>query len=128
MTNKKEHSTYSINERSLIECDLSYAIKKIDGRWKLQILDKLELKEFRFSELKKEFPLMTERMLTLQLRALEMDGLIKRTVYAEVPARVVYELSDDARELTPILKDLSAWGAKRRKAKQHSAVELNNLL
>lgn len=114
MSNRKEHSTYSINERNLIECDLTYALKKIDGRWKLQLLDKLELGELRFSDLKREFPLITERMLTLQLRGLEHDGLICRTVYAEVPARVVYKLSPQARELTPILKSLSLWGAKYR--------------
>ena len=116
MANKKELSTYSFNERSLIECDLTYAIKTIDGRWKLQILDKLEERAFRFSEFKKAFPLMTERMLTLQLRSLEVDGLIKRTVYAEVPVRVVYELTGEARELTPILKNLSEWGSKHRES------------
>lgn len=113
---RKEHSTYSVNEKSLIECDLTYAIKKIDGRWKLQLLDKLAVAEFRFSELKKEFPLMTERMLTLQLRSLEQDGLVTRTIYAEVPARVVYKLTDNARALTPILKSLSDWGAHHRQS------------
>jgi DNA-binding HxlR family transcriptional regulator len=126
MTNKKEHSTYSRNERSLIECDLTYAIKKIEGRWKLQILDTLERNELRFSELKKEFPLITERMLTLQLRALEVDSLIRRTVYAEVPVRVVYALSDEARKLTPILKNLSDWGAGHKK--EHSSERISNTL
>ncbi|HEY5824404.1 MAG TPA: winged helix-turn-helix transcriptional regulator [Cyclobacteriaceae bacterium] len=87
MADRKKNSTYARNEESIVECDLTYAINKIGGRWKLQILDKLENGKLRFSELKKAFPLITERMLTLQLRALEKDGLIKRTVYATVPPR-----------------------------------------
>jgi DNA-binding HxlR family transcriptional regulator len=114
MATRKKNSTYSLNEKTIIECDLTYGVSKIEGRWKLQILSKLEDKKFRFSELKKEFSFITERMLTLQLRALERDGLVKRTVYAEVPPRVEYELTDRALELSPILKQLSEWGGKHR--------------
>jgi DNA-binding HxlR family transcriptional regulator len=111
---RKKNSTYSRNEKTIIECDLTYAIHKIGGRWKLQIMSILEENKLRFSELKKEFPLITERMLTLQLKALEKDGLIKRTVYAEVPPRVEYELTSMAVELEPILKQLSEWGGRNR--------------
>jgi DNA-binding HxlR family transcriptional regulator len=115
MAARKKNSTYTRNEKCIIECDLTYVISKIEGRWKLQLLSKLEDKKCRFSELKKEFYFITERMLTLQLRALEQDGLVKRTVYAEVPPRVEYELTDMAFELAPIFKQLSAWGGKHRK-------------
>jgi DNA-binding HxlR family transcriptional regulator len=114
MASRKENSTYSDNEKWIIECDLTYAVNKIGGRWKIQILDKLENEKRRFSELKRELPLITERMLTLQLKALEDDGMIKRTVYAEVPARVEYELTGIASEMVPIFKQLSAWGGKHR--------------
>jgi DNA-binding HxlR family transcriptional regulator len=114
MAARKKNSTYTRNEKTIIECDLTYVVSKIEGRWKLQILSKLEGKKFRFSELKKEFPLITERMLSLQLRALEQDGLVKRTVYAEVPPRVEYELTGMAFELGPIFKQLSDWGGKHR--------------
>ena len=70
--------------------------------------------KLRFGELKKVFPLITERMLTLQLRALEQDGLVKRTVYAEVPPKVEYELTDMALAFVPIFRQLSAWGGKHR--------------
>jgi DNA-binding HxlR family transcriptional regulator len=116
MATRKENSTYARNEKCIIECDLTYAVNKIGGRWKLQILSKLEERKFRFSELKKEFSFITERMLTLQLRALEQDGLITRTVYAEVPPRVEYELTEMAISLRPILKQLSDWGNKQRNA------------
>lgn len=116
MATRKENSTFARNEKCIIECDLTYAVNKIGGRWKLQILSKLEERKFRFSELKKEFSFITERMLTLQLRALEQDGLIKRTIYAEVPPRVEYELTEVALSLRPILKQLSDWGNKQRNA------------
>ena len=115
MAIRKKTSTYSRNEKWMEDCDLTYVIGKIGGRWKLQILSALEEKKLRFTDLKKEFSLITERMLTLQLRALEQDGLIKRTVYAEVPPRVEYELTDLAVELTPILEQLSAWGNKHKR-------------
>jgi len=114
MAARKKDSTYSSNEKWIIECDLTYAVNKIGGRWKILILDKLAGRRLRFSELKKEFPLITERMLTLQLRALEEDGMVKRTVYAEVPPRVEYELTEMADEIGPIFKQLSTWGSKHR--------------
>lgn len=116
MAARKINSTYSRNEQYVIDCDLTYAIHKFGGRWKLQILSMLENKKLRFSEMKKEFSFMTERMLTLQLRALEQDGLIKRAIYAEVPPRVEYELTEMAMELRPILHQLSAWGGRHRLA------------
>lgn len=114
MAVRKKSSTYTRNEKCIIECDLTYVVSKIEGRWKLQILSKLEDKRSRFRELKKEFYFITERMLTLQLRALEKDGLVKRTVYAEVPPRVEYELTEMALELVPIFKQLSEWGNRHR--------------
>jgi DNA-binding HxlR family transcriptional regulator len=89
-------------------------VSKLDGRWKLLIISKLEKKQYRFGELKKEFSYMSERMLALQLKALEQDGLIRRTVFAEVPPRVEYRLTQTGMELGPILEQLSEWGARQR--------------
>ena len=114
MAERKRTSTYSRNEKHVIECDLTYVISKIGGRWKLQILSKLEEKKQRFGELRREFPFITERMLTSQLQALEKDGLLKRTAYPEVPPRVEYELTEMALELIPIFKQLSEWGGRHR--------------
>ncbi|WP_316813784.1 helix-turn-helix domain-containing protein [Pedobacter heparinus] len=114
MSERKKNSTFTQNEKYLIECDLTYAVNKIDGRWKILIMDKLGAQKLRFGELSKVFPLITERMLTLQLRTLEQDGLVKRTVYAEVPPRVEYELTGMAVEILPIFKQLSIWGAKHK--------------
>lgn len=115
MGNIKENSTNSLNRKYITnDCDLTYSVCMVGGRWKLLILCKLEPGKLRFSELKREICNITERMLTLHLRELEMDGIIKRTVYAEVPPRVEYELTAIGMELIPIWKQLSQWGAKHR--------------
>lgn len=118
MGKRKQNSTNSINEQYITECDLTYAICKIGGRWKLLILCKLEHGKLRFSELRNQINGITERMLTLQLRELEREGLVKRTVYAEVPPRVDYELTQIACQLIPIWKQLSDWGNKHKKLVQ----------
>ncbi|SMO45812.1 transcriptional regulator, HxlR family [Chryseobacterium rhizoplanae] len=110
----KENSTNNINRQYIQGCDLSYAVCKIGGRWKLIILNKLKDGKLRFSELRNSISGITERMLTLQLRELEKENLVKRTVHAEVPPRVDYELTDIARELIPIWKQLDKWGGKHR--------------
>jgi len=110
----KENSTNNINRQYIQGCDLSYAVCKIGGRWKLIILNKLKDGKLRFSELRNSISGITERMLTLQLRELEKENLVKRTVHAEVPPRVDYELTDIARELIPIWKQLDEWGGKHR--------------
>jgi DNA-binding HxlR family transcriptional regulator len=124
MAARKENSTYSRNEKNIIECDLTYAVNKIGGRWKLQILSELENGKQRFGELRTKFPFVTERMLTLQLRALEQDGLVRRTVYAEIPPRVEYELTEMAIELGPLLKQLSDWGARHRDGLKRPSSEM----
>lgn len=115
MAKRKENSTNMLNESYIIEsCDLTYAVCKVGGRWKLLILCNLEEGKLRFGEIKKRIPGITERMLTLQLRELEKDGLVSRTVHAEVPPRVDYELTQTALELVPIWAQLSKWGAKHK--------------
>lgn len=115
MAVRKENSTNMQNEKFITEgCDLTYAVCKIGGRWKLLILCQLEEGKLRFGEIKNLLTGVTERMLTLQLRELEKDGLVKRTVYAEVPARVDYELTSVAKELIPIWSQLRIWGKNHK--------------
>lgn len=116
MGKRKENSTNMLNEKTLMECELLYAVCKIGGRWKLLILCKLENGKLRFSEIKRIIPQITERMLALQLRELEKDGLVKRTVYAEVPPRVDYELTDVSKELIPVWRQLEDWAVKHKKS------------
>jgi DNA-binding HxlR family transcriptional regulator len=115
MALRKENSTNSINHKIISDCsNLVYAIAIFGGRWKVLILRELEGRKMRFSELKNTMPKVTERILSLQLKELEYHGLISRTVYADVPPRVEYELTPIALELIPIWEKLNCWGSKHR--------------
>jgi len=115
MSKIKETSTHFENKMNLNECDQFFAVGLIAGQWTLMICCHLAESKLRFGELKKRIPNITERMLTLQLRKLEERNLVKRTVYAEVPPRVEYELTKSGQQLRPILKQLHEWGKKHRK-------------
>jgi len=82
----------------------------IGGKWKILILCHLTKGAKRTSELKKGIPSVTLKMMTQQLRELEEDGLVKRTVYNQVPPKVVYELTESGWTLQPILSLLCKWG------------------
>ena len=82
----------------------------IDGKWKCIILFHLLDGTARFNEIRRRIPCMTQRMATAQLRELEADGLVTRTVYPQVPPKVEYSLSPLGLSLTPILTALSTWG------------------
>jgi len=115
MGKRKTTSTNHINREKLIDfCGMMYAIDLLAGRWKWIILYKLEKRTRRFSELKKIIPGITDRMLTLHLQELERDGLVERTVYAEVPPRVDYQLTQSAQLLIPIWQQLENWGVTHK--------------
>jgi DNA-binding HxlR family transcriptional regulator len=91
-------------------CAVEATLDLIDGKWKGVILYHLQGGRRRFGELRQRMPSITQRMLTKQLRALEQDGLIVRKVYAEVPPRVEYSLSEVGESLRPVIDILKAWG------------------
>lgn len=93
-----------------LNCPMVTAINVIGGKWKPIILHMLSTGTMRFGELKKNIPPVSQKMLTQQLRELEVDGIVLRKAYAEVPPRVEYCLSDKGVTLTPILNNLYAWG------------------
>ncbi|MES2921656.1 MAG: helix-turn-helix domain-containing protein [Verrucomicrobiota bacterium] len=93
-------------------CAVKAAIDVIRGRWKPSILWELHHGTKRYSEIAHAIPQITAQALTVQLRQLEADGVITRTVYAEVPARVEYQLSDDGRALSRVMDALEAWGGE----------------
>lgn len=115
MSKIKETSTHYANKQALAdECPEAYATHILGGQWTLVICSWLFNGKLRFGELKKHLPNISERMLTLELRKLERNGIIKRTVYAEVPPRVEYELTTIGYELKPVLKQLESWGEKHK--------------
>lgn len=97
-------------------CPVEATLALIGGKYKALILWRLSGGTLRFSQLQKHIP-ATARMLTLQLRELEQDGLVSRTVYPEVPPRVEYAMTDLGRSLMPILTAMRNWGAEYLRAK-----------
>jgi len=91
-------------------CPVEVTLDLIDGKWKGVILYHLQEGRLRFGELRKKMPGITQRMLTKQLRALEDDALITRQVFAEVPPRVEYALSETGLRLRPVIDALKRWG------------------
>lgn len=89
--------------------EMRRAFGLLSGKWKLEIMWLLNQRIYRFGELRKAIPGITQHMLTAQLRELENDGLVTRTVFAEVPPRVEYEITQKARGLGPMMEALMAW-------------------
>lgn len=105
---------YSIDDKQY-PCSTSLTMKYIGGKWKAVILIHL-IEKKRYSELRKECLLITERTLSLQLKELEEDGLIKRTVHtSNAPLRVDYELTEFGRTLIPLLHAIAEWGKETAK-------------
>jgi DNA-binding HxlR family transcriptional regulator len=102
--------TYTKNGRTY-HCTVEAALDVIGGKWKPLILWHLGDNVMRFGELQRSLPGVNAKMLTKQLRELEKDGVIKRTLYPEVPPRVEYTITDFGRTLIPILQALCTWGA-----------------
>ncbi|ARK30207.1 winged helix-turn-helix transcriptional regulator [Halalkalibacter krulwichiae] len=94
------------------ECQVNSALEALVGKWKHKILFPLvQNQTMRFNELKRSIPGITQKMLTSQLRELEEHDLITRKVYAQIPPKVEYSLSEHGKSLIPILEQMSQWGA-----------------
>jgi DNA-binding HxlR family transcriptional regulator len=102
------------------------ALGTISGRWKLEILWLLNQRTHRFGELRRAIPNVTQRMLTMQLRELEADGLVERTAYAEVPLRVEYEIKPLARELKPVFDAVMTWSVNHPLMNENEAAVVDS--
>jgi DNA-binding HxlR family transcriptional regulator len=102
----------------VLQSEFRRAVGMIAGRWKLEILWLLNQDKRRFGELKRGLPGITQHMLTAQLRALEKDGLVKRTIFAEVPPRVEYEITPAARRLRPIFLEIVKWADEQETSRR----------
>lgn len=85
------------------------AMRMLAGKWKAEILWQLVQRKHRFGELRRAIPGITQHMLTTQLRDLEADGMVRRTVFPEVPPRVEYEITESAKALRPVFDELYRW-------------------
>lgn len=98
------------NANELPACPVETTLSLIGDKWKVLILRDLLPGTKRFSELKRSLGSVSQKVLTAQLRDMEAKGLVHRQVYAEVPPRVEYSLTDLGRSLNPILDAMRCWG------------------
>lgn len=91
-------------------CPVATTVQLIGSKWKLLILRDLLSRPWRFNELRRDLEGVSQKVLTDSLRALEADGIVRRTVYPEVPPRVEYSLTDLGKSLKPILDAMRVWG------------------
>jgi len=107
---EKESERENNQETPQYICGVAVSLEIIGGKWKGVILWHLCHKTLRFSQLRRRLQGVTQKMLTQQLRELERDKLVNRKVYAEVPPRVEYSLTELGRTLEPTLRQLCEWG------------------
>lgn len=96
-------------------CPVETTLTLISDKWKVLILRDLLLGTKRFGELKKSIGHVSQKVLTAQLRQMEQSGLVNRKVYAEVPPKVEYSLTDVGYSLKPILDAMWTWGEEYQK-------------
>ena len=103
-----------MDDKKLIQelpaCPVETTLTLISSKWKVLILRDLMPGKKRFGELKKSVGTVSQKVLTAQLRDMEQSGLVNRKVYAEVPPRVEYSLTDTGKSLEPVLDALKCWG------------------
>lgn len=91
------------------------ALDAISGKWKLQIIIALSAGNTRFKDIEKQIPKITARMLSKELKELEMNQLVKRTVYDDQPVRIEYTLTPHSDSLKKLIMELRDWGVLHRK-------------
>ena len=104
--------------KKLPACPVETTLTLISDKWKVLILRDLMNGTMRFGELRKSIGQISQKVLTAQLRQMEGNGLLTRTVYPEVPPRVEYTLTDLGRSLKPILDAMWAWGEEYKASMQ----------
>ena len=89
---------------------VEFALDRIGGAWKMPILWRLRERTFRYGELRKDIPHISDKMLTVQLRELEADGYVERKVFAVVPPRTEYSLTERGRGVIPLITEIRNYG------------------
>lgn len=105
-------------------CPVATTVQLIGNKWKLLIIRNLRMEDKqRFNQLLKTIPGISQKVLTENLRAMEADGLITRTVYPEVPPRVEYALSDLGNSMRPIMDAMDIWGRNYQELVRSASAE-----
>lgn len=87
----------------------------ISGKWKMPIIATLFFRKMRFTEIQRNISKITPRMLSKELKELELNGIVKRTVYDSIPVVVEYELTESAKQLSEVMDSMIRWGINHRK-------------
>ena len=103
----------------LPECPVATTVSVIGSKWKLLIIRNLLLRPWRFNELHKNLEGISHKVLTDSLRSMESDGIITRTIYAEIPPRVEYALSETGESLRTVLMAMQEWGNNYKEKKEN---------
>jgi DNA-binding HxlR family transcriptional regulator len=112
----KNEKNFVFDEKS---CPVTATMQVLGGKWKTILINAIyHTSPARFGELKRSVKGITQSMLTQQLRELEDDGLINRKIYAEIPPRVEYTLTEFGLTLSPIMQSMAKWGEEYRMKKQ----------
>lgn len=104
-----------LTKEELPLCPVATTLWLIGNKWKVLILQRLLERPWRFNELQKNIHGISQRVLTDNLREMERDGILNRTVYPEVPVRVEYSLSEIGNSMKPIIASLENWGLEYQK-------------
>ena len=111
---------HMLTKEELPECPVATTVQLIGNKWKLLILRNLLARPWRFNEMLRSIPGISQKVLTDNLRAMEKDEIITRTVYPEVPPRVEYALSDLGESMRPIIQSMEEWGLAYQKMVRES--------
>ena len=106
-----------LNRDCLPECPIATTILLIGNKWKLLIIRNLTLRSWRFNELKESLYGISQKVLTQNLKELEQDGIITRTVYPQIPPKVEYALTTLGTDLAPLIQTMEIWGNKYKQDK-----------
>jgi len=98
------------HDKRLYYTPIEFALNHIGGTWKMPILWRLQEKALRFSELKKDIPHITDKMLTSQLRELESKGMVNREIFPVIPPKVEYSLTPKGKKAIPIIETIMKYG------------------
>lgn len=104
-----------LKKAELPECPVAITVQLIGSKWKILIIRNLMQRPWRFNELKRDLTGISQKVLTDSLRSMELDGIVKRKIYPEVPPHVEYSLSDLGKSMEPIIEARAQWGINYKK-------------
>jgi DNA-binding HxlR family transcriptional regulator len=107
MENKRKNKDFNPND-----CPVTHFMNMVGGKWKVLVIHAINMGHNRLSLLQKVIPLISKQMLINQLRELEEDKIIERTVFAEIPPRVEYNISEYGKTFLPVIVIIQQWGLK----------------